>query len=388
MDEQYSVPEVEDFDDAEADSEVKSEKFKMVAGITSSLERDLSQDGHPFKYVVGNLWNLSSKASIEFVEKIEKKFRRKNKFHSYFSGLPSNQTPSNLSKYINANLGFAELAEAEMKLLTHIANESERGSLVGGNLVFMHYKSVGDEDDLGRLMIVMVDKKGAFEFDEKTLEPKRLQPIDIDALRQAAMFDLTLFEVTYPRKEGDAYLHFIEGRSKAEFFKVALGCDSSVSNKKSVENIFKAISQFSALNGIKSKLQQKIAEKVYEHIENNLGSQIPLGAIQHIIDKNLPDNHSAVGKFSKFANENGFQVNAVFEATRYALEKSVSIQISDYQSNYALSVKASSIGYSDSNKPVIVDDDLEYMRIPLSQADKDAILAVLGIPESDDEGDS
>ena len=356
--------------------------FEIVAAITASLERDKTLDRSPFKYEMGTVWNLQNSAAVEFIEQIEKKFRRKNKFHSYFSGLPSNQTPANLKNYIAKTLGFFDLAKAEMRLLVSFANEAERGTLSGGNLVFIHYKTIGDADDTGRLMVVMVDKKGAFEFDEESLEPKRLQPIDTDALRQAAMFDLTLFSDIYPEKSGEAYLHFIEGRSKSDFFKAALGCDTAVSNKESVANLFEAIKQFAINSDLKIAIQERITEKVYEHIEKNIGKQVALSDIQHIIDKQLPDGHKSVGAFSEFANENGFQVNTIFEATRHALEKGVSIQIKDFQSNYAVSVKAKSIGYPGSDKPVTVDEDLTYMMIPLSQEDRDNIRAAIGRTES------
>ncbi|MCJ0975284.1 nucleoid-associated protein [Pseudomonas sp. PS1] len=370
-------------EDAVESTELPSSKFTIQAGITASLERDRSVDRSPFRSYLGNIWNLKNEASIEFVEKLEKKFRKKNKFHSYFSGLPSNQTPQNLTEYIAGQIDFKALVQNEMKLLESLANESDSTSLVGGNVVFMHYKNTGEEDDAGRLLVVMLDKKGAFEFDEKTLEPKRLQPIDTDALRQAAMFDLTLFSEVYPNKDGAAYLHFIEGRSKAEFFKSALGCDTQVSNKESVGNIFEAIKQFSALNSIKHKMQASITQKVYEYIEKNIGQQVELKEIQNVIDGALPPDHLAVGKFSKFANENGYQINAVFEATRYSLNQGVTIKITDFQSNYTVNIKAASIGYS--GKPVIVDSNLTYLKIPLSAADRDQIKAVIG---EKDEADS
>ncbi len=357
-------------------------EFKILGGITASFERDTSKDRSPFKSKMGNTWNPESEASIDFVEKLQRKFKRKNKFHSYFSGLPSNQTPANLTNYINGNIDFKSLAESEMKLLESFANDAESTSLVGGNVVFMHYRNAGEDEDDGRLLIVMVDKKGAFEFDEVTLEPKKLQPIDTDALRQAAMFDLTLFSEVYPGKDGSAYLHFIEGRSKADFFKLALGCDSKVSNKESVQNIFDAIKSFAALNSLKQKVQAAISEKVYEYIGNHIGKQVELKEIQHVIDSNLPTNHPAVGKFSKFANENGYQINAVFEATSYSLNQSVSIKITDFQSNYTVNIKAASIGYSD--KPVIVDSELNYLKIPLTDHDKAQIRAIIGgIDEAD-----
>lgn len=362
-------------------------QFEVVAAITASMERDTSLVGNPFKSVLGNLWNLNSKAANDFIGQIEKKFRRKNKFHSYFSGSPSNSTPINLEKYITSKIDFQNLAQAQMSVIVYVANSNERSTLQGGNLVFIHYKTLGDEDDVGRLMIVMVDKKSAFEFDV-TLQPKALQPIDTDALRQAAMFDLTLFTVIYPKKEGSTYLHFIEGRSKSDFFKTALGCDSTVPNKESVSNLFEAIKSFSQHNGLKPAQQEKLTQSVYDFLDKHIGKQVSLGDIQHIVDKQLPDGHEAVGSFTEFANDKGFQINDFFEATRASLNNGVSIKIVDFESNYSVSVKSGSLGYEGSDKPVFVDDNLTYLMIPLSAADRERIRVIVGDKDNVDESSS
>lgn len=372
---------------AEKQGAVPQAQFEVVAAITASMERDTNLVGNPFRFQLGKLWNLNSKAANDFIEQIEKKFRRKNKFHSYFSGLPSNSTPINIQKYIGSSLSFEQLAEAQMAVIIYVANDNERGTLQGGNLVFVHYKTLGDPDDVGRLMIVMVDKKSAFEFDD-TLQPIALQPIDTDALRQAAMFDLTLFSVTYPEKEGSTYLHFIEGRSKSDFFKTALGCDNTIPNKESVSNIFEAIKSFSLHNNLKPTLQEKLTQGVYDFLDQHIGKQVSLGDIQHIVDKQLPDGHEAVGSFSEFANDQGFQINDFFEATRASLNNGVSIKIVDFESNYSVSVKSGSLGYEGSDKPVFVDENITYLMIPLSAADREKIRVIVGDKDDADENPS
>lgn len=47
-------------------------QFEVVAAITASMERDTSLVGNPFKSVLGNLWNLNSKAANDFIGQIEK----------------------------------------------------------------------------------------------------------------------------------------------------------------------------------------------------------------------------------------------------------------------------------------------------------------------------
>ena len=367
-----------------ADAGAAHAEFEVVAAITASMERDTDLVGNPFKSELGNLWNLNSKAAHDFIGQIEKKFRRKNKFHSYFSGVPSNTTPVNLEKYISKDIGFQKLAEAQMSVIMYVANSNERGTLQGGNLVFIHYKTPGDLDDVGRLMIVMVDKKSAFEFD-KTLQPKALQPIDTDALRQAAMFDLTLFSIVYPKNDGATYLHFIEGRSKSDFFKTALGCDNTIPNKESVSNLFEAIKSFAQHHQLKPALQEKLTQGVYDFLDKHIGKQVSLDDIQHIVDKQMPDGHKAVGSFSEFANDQGFQINDFFEATRASLNNGVSVKIDDVERNYSVSVKSGSLGYEGSDKPVLVDKNLTYLMIPLSAADREKIRVIVGDEDSADE---
>jgi nucleoid-associated protein len=230
-----------------------------------------------------------------------------------------------------------------------------------------------------------VSKKSGFDFDTD-LQPKKLNPIDTDALRQAALFDLNLFAVSYPKNDGDSYLHFIDGKSKSGFFKEALGCEDATPNRESVRNLFEAVNAFVSECGLPRSKREKIVSKVTEHLKQRASEKKPTGLneIQQVIDKELPVNHVKKGKFCVFVNDNKYQINSVFEPTLPDASKGESVEISDVSKNFSCKVKLSSLGYEGSGKPVLLDDDLNYIRIPLDDADREAILLKVGKKDDDD----
>ncbi len=102
---------------------------------------------------MGQLWNLTTPVATEFITRIEKKFRRMNKFHNYLvkDTLP-NSIPTLLSKFSTGTIIFETLCQSVInKLKLNSNNEDIVSKLVDGTLVFVHYKSINDADDLGKL---------------------------------------------------------------------------------------------------------------------------------------------------------------------------------------------------------------------------------------------
>lgn len=370
--------------DDEVEEVVQNSMF-VVAAITAGLERDTTLTGAPFDVSMGKPWDLSNQTALDFIVRIEERFRKKNKFHGYFANPTSSSTPVNLRSYIDAKASFVQTAEQIMIGLKRVGNAVERGNLVGGNVVIVHYKATSDVDDIGRFLVVLVSKKSGFDFDTD-LQPKKLNPIDTDALRQAALFDLNLFSVSYPKNDGDSYLHFIDGKSKSGFFKEALGCQDATPNKESVSNLFQAVNAFISECGLPRSKREKIVSKVAEHLKQRASDKKPTGLneIQQVIDKELPVNHVKKGKFCVFVNEQKYQINSVFEPTLPDASKGESVEISDISRNFSVKVKISSLGYEGSGKPVLLDDDLGYIRIPLDDDDREAILLKVGKKDDDD----
>ncbi|KLG15919.1 hypothetical protein YA52_17910 [Enterobacter roggenkampii] len=336
-------------------AKIGNQNFMVVNAITAHLEKEKI-----FEFTMGQLWNLTTPVATEFITRIEKKFRRKNKFHNYLvkDTLP-NSIPTLLSKFNAGTIIFETLCQSVMnKLKLNSNNENVVSKLVGGTLVFVHYKSINDADDLGKLLIVMVDKRGAFDFEEGSLQPKRLNPVNTDALRQAAMFDLTLFDECYPENDGHSYVDFIQGKSQSDVFKDSLGCTRDVDNKRSINEIFRAIEVFVSLNSLGRAVRENadIAVRNFLDIKSrdNVDKSVSIDEIQEIIDKCLPKKSRYRSTFKDFANENEFKIDAQFEPTIYSAKQALTIKLTDEDQNFEIKILRGAIGDENSNKPVII----------------------------------
>lgn len=361
----------------ECQQEIQIEKIEgpeliAISAVTAHLEKVDNR----YVVKVGKLWNLSNDVANEFIIKIEAKFRRKNKFHNFLTKdeLPYSM-PALLKKYIAKNIVFKKVAQSIMeRIKSKVVDDGRLGGVTDNNVVFVHYKTNGDDDDFGRLLIVMVNKKSGFDFDSVVLTPKKLSPIDTDALSQAALFDLTLFAVVYPDNKGEPYVRFIEGKSRSNFFKDALGCKKDVSNSRSVDELFRAIAEFAKSNNISNPIRDKAEEAVREFLDNKAKNKtgnktVTIKDIGKIFDKIIPDIHPAKGKFTDFVYDNEYQIDDVFEPTRNATHKASSFDLSDENKNFVCRVRRGAVGSIDSGKPVMLDRKNKWLILPLSDED-------------------
>jgi nucleoid-associated protein len=344
----------------------QNSKFEILHAIAASLkEPDKKIKGELFSYSLGSKWDIDNEAAIDFIYKIEGKFSRKNKLHGYIIE-EADGFADKLKEYISDSDEFIKLANLVMAALRDTASDSS-SSEKGGNVVLIHYRLRNDEstDNLGRLLIVMVDKKGVFDFDND-LQPKKFLSIDVSALRQAAFFDLTLFDTMYPSMVGDPYLKFIQGKSTSGFFKIALGCSANVDDKKTVDEIIAAVMNFSTSINLdiatKNQVQQSVRDFMAKRAE--LGKSIRLDEIESEINVCLPVNSKGRGKFSEFVNVGGYKINSYFEPTKSIMLYSGNVTIKG-GSNYTCKIKKSSIGKEGSNKPVKLSDDGKNFIIPV-----------------------
>ncbi len=357
-------------------------KFDAISAITAQLEKN---DSGLLEIKLGRLWNLKTDVSTDFINKLESKFRRKNKFHNFLTeNTLSNSIPSLLTKYITNKIKFKTIVTSIMsKIKTSVSDDGRKISgAANNNIIFIHYKTTGDITDIGRLLIVMVDKKSGFDFENVALTPKKLSPIDTDALRQAALFDLTLFQSSYPKNNSDAYVKFIQGKSKGDFFKDSLGCKKDVDNNKSIQQIFDAIIAFSKTEGLTIPIRDKINEAITvllnKKAKDKYDQSLTLDIVQKNIDKCIPDEHPAKGQFITFVNVNEYQIDEVFEPTRRSATDANTFKFSDENDNFSVNVKKAAIGDEKSSKPVKIDKNNKCLMLPLSDFDFDEIMKVVG----------
>ena len=120
--------------------EISLSRVEVLFAITASLDRDHDLTGSPFKAKTGEPWVLGDSTAQKFVEKIEEKFRKKNKLHGFFSGTIWHAMPEAIKKLLVVECEHLEFAAAVMKLLETSSNEVAGGNLSGGHIVFIMYR--------------------------------------------------------------------------------------------------------------------------------------------------------------------------------------------------------------------------------------------------------
>lgn len=342
----------------------------IISAITASLEKKENKGDKYFVSELGLTWNAESADVVQFVKRLERSFDVKNKFYSYFSGLQSNKTPSFLTQYINDKNSFSVLSGALADSIMTGANSgltAGKSNLSGGHLIFIHYKLSSNTDDAGKLLIVLVNNKSGFKFNnDKDMQPEKLNQINLDQMRQAAMFDLTLFSSLYPSKAGDPYLHFITGLSTSDFFKESLGCDAAITNETSAENLYNAFSEYINSLELKGSEKAEAQRSLDNFLQSSQTKEILLDKLSSHIKSALPDSVVKSGSFVEFqeyANQNNYKINHVFQVTRGMLEKNRNIYIKDDRGDFTLSIKLSSF-LDDADK--LLSEDGKSIIIPLT----------------------
>lgn len=362
----------------QATVEAPSKTLTVLNAIGGYLQRKKTGKESFFDKDLGVKWDTSDQVALSFVKQIEAKFARKNKLFNYFkSGAEIKSLPlaEELKKLTAEDVDFSLFADFILDCLVISATKKSGTSLSDAYVVLVHYKTSFDEGDEGRLLIVLLDRKGVFNFNNK-YEPKNRDSIDLDALKQAAMVDLTLFKEIYPGRNGEAYLQFVKGNQSSDFFKEALECGSSIENTASVEALFSALDKFSDEHDLSIALHNKIQKRVEDKLSEYAKSKSPVSVdyIQGWVDECLADGHQAKGIFSEHVNINGYQVNEWTVPTSNSINKAGSFVIEDEKKSYSCKVNKGSVGEYNSNKKVKLTKDHGYLMIPLSEDEREEIV--------------
>lgn len=321
--------------------------------VLNAIAAEISKQDGCFDYEFGNIWDRDNEHALNFVQEIETKFRRKTKTYGFLSVDTSRDSiPTVLTNFnTDTDSTFQDTARSMMERLKLSLNEEGRGNTQVGHMVFIHYCNEGEEEDLGRLLVVMVDKKDVFDFGAG-LVPTRFKSIDVDTLRQAVMYDLTLFDSVYPDHIEDhqdkAYLRFISGRSKGQFFQEALGTNDMIDNTVSISSVFDAIEQFGKILHLRTAHIRMVQDEVELLITDKKGKQISISSIARKVISNLPDGNNEITaeNFVEFINENDYKISEIFDVTRGQLQKATNIEGQNGQ-DYFYRIKRSALGTVD-----------------------------------------
>lgn len=358
----------------------------VINAVTANLFKDRNEGLSYYSAKIGKPWNLQNSTALEFVSIIQKKFSRNNKFHGFFDPDSLHMAPRTIERFIDKKIDFYEMVKLFVDSACDEANQPGRGSLTLGHLVFVHYKTLNDEEDAGRFLAVLVGDQGAFEFD-KDLQPIDLKSINTNELRHAAMFDLTLFRTTYPKNDGEAYLKFITGKSKSAFLKDAFGCEDYIPNQYSIDQVNKAVLDFLNDPAIPGERRLKILEQVVNHLEIAAKKQgaVSISEIQHVINKQLPPNSNKIDAFSEFVNLGDYTISDRFQPTRQNASHLRNVEITDPNGNFKCNVTLGAIGVesTDDGKIIKVDTKFENITLPLTPQAQAIIKQILGTQDTD-----
>lgn len=332
-----------------------SERPRLIAESAITAQFITNAGNSELESKLGDVWPENDDVCYRLITLVERKFAAKNKFHSYLKEDNSiHSTPSRLKNYIDGTTDFESLVEMFMTELVRAAEDAGAHKISGGNIVFMHYKS-HDDDDIGHFLAIMVDKKDGFDFDEQ-LVPKNTPHINIDAMRQAALFDLTLFDEVYPNiPERDTYLKFIKGNSTGAFFKKAFGCEEgNTDNAESIDQFREAILAFEERYSLGVTFYDNAKrdfELLIEKAERD-GIPVSLTKLNNAVDAHIPDNSPVKGTFGTFLNTEGYEVNQHIEPTLNSVKKGQWVDVEALDKSFSGKVVRTRVGKSGSGLPV------------------------------------
>ncbi|AUU39872.1 TPA: nucleoid-associated protein [Proteus mirabilis] len=338
--------------------EKSKSNYRAIHALTATLDFVVGDKGRDINVEIGKEWGLDSDDVVQFISSADKRFMAKRKSHGVMKedAMPHN-TPKTFSRYLDKDLSFVDFVTGIMKLMKREAYE-DRSTLSGGALVFIHYQVDLDESSDGRLLIIMVNKKGVFDFNE-SLVPKKIPSVNLDALRQAVLIDLTLFKSSYPNNEGDPYLHFITGMSKSGFFKRALGCNPKIDNKRSIEQLHEALDGFSNNISLTTEQRIKVRESVKAFIyvkARSVDKKMTISDVGKVIEKCIPEIQNVAGKFEQYVDINEYTIDQYFEPHYTSSKPFGEIKISDDDDEYEVTCNVNTIGSSNkSDKKIIYD---------------------------------
>jgi len=362
--------------------EAEEEIYVPQFALTATLDKVPGVLGPIFKESLGEVWTLDTEDVQLFIKQIEKKFKLKRKLHGVIdeNKMPLS-APSSFNKYLRQNIDFKSFVQSIMYRMRNEAN-NDKSRLSGGAIIFIHYNADNDKESCGRLFIIMVDRKGVFNFD-KDLIPEKLPSIDIDSLRQAVLVDLTLFKASYPENNGDPYLHFISGRSSSEFFKRALGCNPKIDNNRSIDETNRAVDDFIKAMDLKHiervKVKQAVEALMKSKAKDPIDRKLTIEDIERCIEKTIPENKNIKGKFVQFADVNEYIIDDFFEPSRFSGSSFGEIKISDAEQEYECIISVEAISEDNSsNAKVIYDRANGQLIIRLSRLGVTEIEKIVG----------
>ncbi|EOX4936819.1 TPA: nucleoid-associated protein [Vibrio parahaemolyticus] len=348
----------------------------IVALHAKTVEIVKSDNGSSLDVTEGKSWPIESDSvSYNFIKDVEQKFRRKNKFHSYYDK-DSGEITEHLTQYTDSEFPVESFNTLVSAMLSSLKDKifDVLHSYKSSTLVFMHYKS-SEAQVKGRLLIVMVDRKEGFNFTEdERLYPKSATHINLSALKQAVMIDLDAYSNSFPNvPDSNPYLKFIIGNSSAEFFRKAMGCDEKVDNGQSLENVYTSIFDFKNEHNLNDNFVSTAITKLEMLIDcvldDKTRSAFSLNEVETVVNEALPYNSPAMDSFSDFVNNRELPINHFIEPTRAQAENQRWLDLSSKQQGLVAKIMRQDIYPANNGQDVEFDETQSRLSFRITDSD-------------------
>lgn len=347
--------------------------YKAHNAISARLDMSVGNEGISYHATTGQTWGLEVEGVKKFIVKAEKKFRLKQKNYGFISknDLPVS-TAFALKQYLLKKIDFKDFVSAFMQNIKTEASLNQKKPS-GGAIIFIHYHLDKEEDSLGQMFIIMVDNSDVFKFDENLI-PQILPSIDMNSLRQAVLVDLTLFDAIYSKNIGEPYLQFISGKSNSNFFKKAIGCESDLDNKRSVDEARRALKDFSAAMNLPAVDKVNLLNTLDRVMSEARGGKLSTGDIERKLDAELSKHPNAIGKFEQFTLIGKYKIDAFFEPGPKASDSFRKVFLTGDNKDYSCSITVGAIRTKDDpNVIAFYDKSTGTLSIKLSDSDQNML---------------
>jgi nucleoid-associated protein len=237
---------------------------------------------------------------------------RSSKSHGIFSTVEEYATTQkNLAEYVKGGLKeFDQLTEKMMETLR--VQAALKSASIGGHVFFALF-----ERNAQQILIVAIinDKLGAALT--KDFSVSDIRHLDVDGFRFAGRINLTGWQAG-----DDRYIGFLKGKGDvSEYFRLFLGCDSTVQDRKDTADLVRALKAFADIQQMTGVARddflskaKSICEKAaasneaieFEALANELMPKSPEKLLESLTDSDLklndgfiPDRRS-LGSLVKF----------------------------------------------------------------------------------------
>jgi nucleoid-associated protein len=225
-----------------------------VTTVKSLVVHKLMKDGDGFKPELRDAPNAVSETTAKVVGLLIAEYaKRSGKAHGRFEKDEDNYPVQGyLREYFDVGSTFLEATTAMMRTLCAKAKGT---AAAPGGVIMAHVQTGG----LDHVMVAIVTEEWGAAMNTE-MELAGSDYLDLKGFRFAGRVNLTEWQAG-----GDKYLSFLRGKGQVSgYFKVFLGCDSSVTDAAETRTLKEALDEFVLQAVLDEKAKQEFFDKAFD----------------------------------------------------------------------------------------------------------------------------